>query len=785
MSTLLRELKSGFRALRTAPLTTAAAVLVIALGVGANTAVLAVTYGILIRPLPYRDVSRLAILSVGTPDGSDFGVPLDQVDEWRRRLRTVEALAGYATGEVRVQGAGEPRLVEAAYVTDTFFEVLGVEPLYGRLRSFREAPNVAILVDRLATRLGQLAGVVKVGDCTCTAGAVMPPAFSFPTDRVEAWIAATPRPAGEQESRKFRMVVRAKPGVTRERLAEDAARVLREIQGEVSPAPGSASPIVTPVEEAMVGDLRPVLGASMAGAVLVLLVTCGNVAMLLLGRAILRRRDSAVRLALGAGAWRLARGSLIESFLLASLGSLLGLGLAGLAVQIFVRTATGLIPRAHAIAIDAPVLAASAATVFLVALLCGIAPALHAARKDFSAAFRGGAAGEPRTRHVLATLVVGQIAVSIVLLTSAALLARTVERLLAEDSGVEPSRALVVKLPLGTRTGDNAAFVRDVLDRVRAEPGVREAGIGSSLPPAGLPFQIYVRMMSGTRDEGMSLSVVSATPGFLDALGARVSSGRAFTVEDDRAEPSVVLLSESAARFASSHQDLVGRELPMRLPPIASFAGGPRVAGIVRDVKYAGLDQPADATVYLPWSARPVETAYLAVRTAGDPMAVAPGVRRILRELDPGLPIPAIRSLEEEMALSITDRRLRVVPALGFAAVALGVALTGIFALLSRAAAERRRELAVRLALGASKSGIQGLMLGRAGVLTCAGLGAGLAGTMAVTRGLRSLLFGVGPHDPLTLAAVVLFVAAASFLAAWLPARRAARVEPLELLRSE
>jgi predicted permease len=781
MPTLLRDVRSGFRALRAAPSTTAAAVLVIALGVGANTAVLAVTYGILIRPLPYRDVPRLAILSVATPDGSDFGVPLDQVEEWQRRLRTVEALAGYSTGELRLEGAGEPRLVEAASVTDTFFDVLGVGPARGRLGS-----EAVVLSNRLAAHLEAPESGLIVGDCACTVGAVLPRDFSFPSDGVDVWAAARPLPEGARDSRSFRMVARARPGVSWEQVEEDAARVLREIHGLTAPAPGSASPRVTPLEDALVGDLRPVLGASMAGAVLVLLVTCGNVAMLLLGRTILRRRDSAVRLALGAGGWRLAQGSLIESFLLASIGSLLGLGLAALAVRIFLQTAGGMIPRAQAVAIDAPVLAASAATVFLVALLCGAAPALYAARKDFTGALRGGGAGEPRVRRALALLVVGQIAVSIVLLTSAALLARTVERLLAEDSGFEPDRVLVVKLPLGTRTGavEGSAFVRDMLDRVRAEPGVLQAGIGSSLPPAGLPFQIYVRVLSGARDEGRSLSVVSATPGFLEALGARVSGGRAFLGADDRAEPSVVLLSESAARFASG-EDLVDRELPMRLPPIATFAGRPRVIGVVGDMKYAGLDQPADATVYLPWSARPAETAYLAVRTAGDPLATAPAVRRILRELDPGLPVPQIRSLADEMALSIAGRRLRVVPALGFAGVALGVALTGIFALLSRAAAERRRELAIRIALGASRSRILGLMLGMAGALTCAGLGAGLAGTVVVTRGLRSLLFGVGPHDPLTFVAVALFVAAASLLAAWLPARRAAKVEPLALLRPE
>jgi putative ABC transport system permease protein len=753
--------------------------------VGANTAVLAVTHGILIRPLPYRQAARLFILSVATPDGGDFGVPLEDVAEWRRRLRTVEALAGFATGEVRARGTGEPRLVQAAYVTEGFFTVLGVRPARGELRSFAE-PNVAVLSERLAADLGDPAGGVAVGDCRCTLGAVLPEDFTFPSDQVGVWIAAG---EGASKEMKFRVVARARPGVSPEQLAADAARVLSEIQG--SAGPGAAVPRVTPLEDVAVGGLRPVLGASMAAALLVLLVTCGNVAMLLLGRAALRRRDSAVRLALGAGGWRLARGSLVESFLLAALGSLLGLGLAGLAVRVFVHAAAGVVPRSHAVALDPPVLAAGAATVFLVTLLCGAAPALHAARRNFMAAFRGGAAEEPRTRRALAALVVGQIAVAVVLLTGAALLARTVERLLVEETGTDPARTLVAKLPLGTRPGagvkENTRLVGDLLARVRELPGVRHAGVGSSLPPAGLPFQIYVRVMARGRDEGRSLSVVSATPGFLEALGAQPVAGRAFESEDDLAEPRAVLLSESAARFAASDGlgQLAGRELPIRLPPIASFAGAPLVAGVVRDVKYAGLDQPAGAAVYLPWRARPAETAYLVLRTAGDPAAAAPAVHRILRELDPELPIPQIRTLEDEMALSIADRRLRVVPALGFAAVALGVALTGIFALLSRAAAERRREVAIRLALGASPSSIRRMVLRRAALLTGAGLAAGLAGSAAVTRGLQSLLFGVGPHDPLTFAAVVLLVSTASFLAVYLPARRAAAVEPLELLRSE
>jgi putative ABC transport system permease protein len=776
MSTF-HDVKSAFHAFRAAPLTTVAAIAVIALGTGANTAVVAVTYGILMRPLSYPDASRLMILSIATSDGADFGVPLGEVEEWRRRLRTVEDVAGFATGEFPVRGAGEPRMAQTATVTDAFFDVLGVAPARGRLEAFGKLAGTAVLSERFSAQLGAPAGL-RIGDCACSIAAVLPADFSFPTDQVDVWLPA----AATDETLKVRMVARLKPGISSEQLQQDAVRVLREIRGEQYAQPGAAQPTVTPFEDALTGGMRPVLGASMAGAVLVLLVTCGNVAMLLLGRAILRRRDSAVRLALGAGRWLIVRGSLVESLLLASIGSLLGLWLAGITVRILGTTAAGVIPRWHAIAIDPPVLAASAVTVFLVTFLCGTAPALSAARHDLAAALRGRETGEPRTRRFLSALVVGQIAVSIVLLASAALLARTVQRLLAGDLGVEPDHVLVAKLSLGEKSGD---FVRELIDRVRALPGVEEAGLGSGLPPSGLPFQIFVRRISGTRDEGMSISVVSATPGFLDALGARPRSGRLFVGADDRIEQPAVLLSESAARLALPGEDLAGRELPMSLPPIARFTAPPRVLGVVRDVKYAGLDQPAAAALYLPWSARPAGTAYLAVRTAGDPAALAPAVRRILREIDPELPIPQILSLEEEMARSIAGRRLRVLPALGFAAVALAVALTGIFALFARAAAERRRELAIRMALGAPPARVLRMVLRRAALLTGLGIVAGLAGTVAVASGLRGLLFGVGPHDPVTLGGVVLFVAAASLLSAWVPMRRAARVEPLELLRTE
>lgn len=787
MPSLLQDLKLAFRSLRAAPLTAAAAILVIAIGTGANTAVVAVTYGLLLRPLPYPDVSRLVIVSVAIADGGDFGLQWPEVREWRRRLATVEGLAGYATAELPVRGAGEPRLVRTALVTDGFFSVLGAPPARGQVGAVAEPGGGVVLSERFARfSPGES---VKVGDRVRTVAAVMAPPFAFPSDETLVWVAAEPRPdLRGAEAPAYRLVARLRPGVSLDQFREDAGRVMREVRG----AHTTSAPKIVPVEEALTGGLRPVLGAAVAAAQLVLIVTCGNVAMLLLGRALAKRRDAAVRLALGAGRWQLARLPLAESLLLAAAGSLLGAGLAYAGVRVFARLAAGAVPRAHAIEMDLPVLAVSAALAVVITLLCGAAPALQVAGRDFLAAFRGGGGDRLSAggRGILAGLVVGQVAVATVLLTGAALLVRTVSELMAEDAGFEPERALVVKLPLGAGTQDRAAFVQNVLERVRTLPGVQVAGMGTSLPPKGLPFQIFVS--APALGESSRMSVVSATPGFLDALGVRPASGRLFTQQDQRPGEPVLILSESAARFASAvagaRDGMAGRELPFPLPPVATFDGRPRVAGVVPDVKYAGLDVPADAALYLPLDTARVSTLYLAVRTAGEPAvleSVAPAVRRILREADPALPVGEIRSLEDEMASSILDRRLRAVPAAGFAAVALAVALTGVFALLSRSVAERRRELAVRIALGASQGGILGLVLRRAAALTGAGLIFGLAGSLAVARGLDSLLYGVGSRDPLTLGAVALTVAVAGLLAAWIPARRAARVEPLELLRTE
>lgn len=785
--------RMAWRPLRAAPLTSTAAVTLIAVGVGANSAVFAVTYQLLLKPLPYADPSRLMIVSIAAPDGAEFGLPLADFEQLRTRLRTTESLAAYTTSEVPLRGSAEPRMIEAAYVTDEFFGVLAVPASRGQARGSGRSDPIVALSERAARTASIDAGQpVTIGESTHIVSEVMPPAFAFPSSEVEAWLpvrAGAPA-GGARDTRTFRLIARMQPGVTPQQVQEDVVRVMREIRYPSFSMSGAGSATVTTLADAVQGRGRPVLVASAVGSFLVLLVTCANVAMLLLGRAVQKRRESAVRLALGASRATLIRESLAECFILAALGAGAGIWIASVGLWYFGSALVGVTSAGLDRSMGLAIAAAAVVLVLIMTLLCGGAAALQRCRGDLSVGLRAGHGPAPRSRRVMTLLVASQIAASIVLLTGTVLLWQTVSRLLAEDPGVNPAHALTLRLPLSALGGDPAArlaFVENVLERIRSLPGVSAAGIGSSLPPRAAPFQIYVRFATPARNDGLRMSIVSATDGYLEAIGIRQVSGRLFDRADVRpGSPSQVLLSESAARFASHESsDLSGAELPIRLPPVAVFSGRPRVAGIVRDVKYAGLDVPAPAAIYLPWHLRPSSSAHLAVRSTGDPMRMAAAIRRIIREADPQFPIARFRSLEEEMAISILDRRLRVVPAAGLAAVALIVALVGVFALLGRVAAEGRREFAIRLALGASRGRVVSMMLGRASSMTGLGIAMGLAGTTLVAGGLRSLLYGVGPQDPVTLAAVVSFVCVVAVGAAVLPARQASRADPLELLRSE
>jgi putative ABC transport system permease protein len=801
MNGVLHDFRHALRRLRAAPSSTAAAVLIIALGTGVNAAVFAVTFGILLRPLPYPEAARLVVMSIQVPDGTDTGILLDEFEDWRSRLRSIQSASAYTSTELTMTSRLEPRRVQTAIVTDAFFEVLGVPPVRGRTTSARDSAGAVAISSALAAEMSGALDVellgsgLTIGGRAYTISAIMPPSFAFPNDRVNTWVSASSVRGLDASSMiskigLFRIVARPKPGATLPQVREDVLRAGREIHGDKFGKPGSVRPNVTPLEETLVGRVRLILPVSMAAAILVLLVASANVGTLLLERAIVRHRQLAVRVALGASSWQLARGVLIEGLLVVGAGSALGVGADLTAVPLFVRAAGGVIPQIQAVAVDVPVLAFSMAVVFVVTLLCGVPAALKIPRDDFAQCLRGVRSTVPsKSRRLMAGLIVAQLALSIVLLAGAGLFARTVASLLEEDAGFDPTNALTVELALSDITppkpAERALFVREVIDRVRSLPGVQHAGIGSFLPPIESPVQIYIARISESKGEFQRMSVGWVTPAYFDALGGRLLHGRLFEEFDAYHPEPVVLLSKSAARFLSPEQDPVGRVLSMQLPPITGLSGPPRVLGIVDDMKFSGLDAPADAAVYVTSLTPKADHLYLVVRTEGDPMALAPAVHNILQQLDPSLPLLPIASLQEEMAMSIAERRMRVIAAGGFAAVALAIALVGLFAQIGREVAERRQELAIRLALGASPRRIVRMLVAHVALLVTVGVVVGLSLAGLALRGIASLLYGVTSSSPATLCAAAIAVGVAALCASYFPVRRATHLKPAEWLRAE
>ena len=807
LESILHDVRYAARSLVRQPGVTALVVGILALGLGLNAAVLAVAYDVLWRTLPYPAADRLVtVAQVHLEDGRESAVWFDRIDEWNRRLRTVR-VASYHTRERVLRGAGPIRVTEVATVSDGFFAVIGVPAVEGAVPRLAGGDGRAVVSAGLARAVEDETGrpavgqAVTIGDGRYDVAAVMPAGFAFPSTEVDAWVADRPSFRGETGT-----VGRMRDGVSLAQVRDDAARVVREVLAARGAPADSWGAAVTSVEETLLGDVRPVLRVSVAAALLVLVVACANAATLLVGRSAARGREFAVRIALGSGLARLVRAALVEGLAMAACGLVLGLAAAWAGLRLLASAAAGVMPRVGAVALDPPVVLAGLVLTLLVGLACGgasvagaVTPRRGGAVRGDAAALRGGAAGtgSRAAGRLRAGLVAGQIALSIVLLSGAGLLVRTVERLLDEDGGFDARQVLTARLLLADTSfiegGARAqtAFVDALLERVRGLPGVRAAGVGSVLPPDDDPVSVeyvYEDDRGAASQREIILSLGAVTRGYFAALGTRLQEGRRFDAADNLAETSPVMLSETAARFVypdEAPEAPLPRPMPYGAIPALGIGRWAPVIAVVDDMKYAGLAAPRGGSIYAPWARVPNGVSHLVVRTTGDPMALAPAVRDLIRTLDPSLPVPEVRSLEDHVAGSIAERRLRALPAAGFAALALAVAMVGLFGALARAVVERRHELAVRAAVGASPGRLVRLVLRSAVAVTGVGLAAGLPAAAATGRGLSSLLYGVGPYDPATFAAVAAVVVLTALAAAAIPARRAARLDPMVALRAD
>ena len=779
----IHELQRTLRSFGRQPGLTTIIVGTLALGVGLNAAVFAVAYTVLWRPLPYPEPDRLGTIEPTHGGDRSGGVRPDRYRDWSDRLRSAD-LAGVQQRERRVRGNGPARITATALVSENFFDVLGVGAVRGRAPRLVRGDGRAVVSGRLA---GQLAGepdvigqTLSIGDELLEIVAVMPDAFGLPSGTVDVWTAP---PLGRDPSEwRFDLIARLRSGATPAQLTQEAGRISRELGGD------DWSAVTSRLDDVLTGNRRPALLVAQAAAGLVLVVAGLSVITMLIGRSIARRREFALRQALGAGTMQVLRMAVVEGLTLAAAGLTVGLGLAAVGIELFKAQATTVLPRVAEMGLDLPILVAAAVVTMLVALACGGASAAGALRSRSIELIAGAGRASPVTRRLRASLVAGQIALAIVLLAGAGLLTRSVGALLDEDGGYDAGRVVTARLMLDdTPFPDDRAlvdFVNRLLGEVRALPTVTAAGVGSMLPPADAPISINLWMRGDTRDDRMVLSWGAVTSGFFEALGTSIEDGRRFRVEDERADISNAILSASAARFIFRDDGAIGQSMGWAVERMA-LTRDTTVLGVVGDMQYRGLAADRDASIYVPWSQRPTGMSYLVVRSSGEPAALVPTLRRLIARLDPTLPLPEVRTLEGHVADSIAGRRLQLVPAVAVAGLALAVSMIGLFGALGRAVAERRQELSIRAAVGASPARLVRLVAVGSLVMTTAGLLAGLASAAAMGRGLASLLYGVSPYDPLTFSGVALLVLGGAVAATLVPARRAARVDPVIALRGD
>jgi putative ABC transport system permease protein len=816
---LLLDLRYAARSLAKSPAFTAAAVLTLAIGIGANTALFSVVDALLLRALPYRASDRLVRISGERPglDLDEAGLSVPELDDLRARTELVEEVTGIYPITANLTGGERPRRVETLLVGENYFTLLGATPARGRLFDSRDAvpgiAPVAVISDALwRTTFGgdprAVGSTVRIDIDPYTIIGVLPPDFRHPgrtlaTD-VEVWVPTGFRaspfgPPDRGETFLAGALARLRPGLdpaaAQARLDAFSAS-LRDAHGGAYPAADRWRLRTRPLRDDLVADVRTGILVLQGAVGLVLLLACVNVAGLLLARASARRGEIAVRRALGAGRGRLVRQMLTESLLLAGVGAAAGLFLAVWATGALAGLLPSGTPQVHPVGVDGRVLAFTLAVALASGVVFGLVPALRASSAAVGDDLREGARAGTGAAHarLRAGLVSAQIALALVLLVGAGLLARSLAELLRVSPGFEPRHVLQARFwlpqPNDPPTGPyfaldrRAAFAREVLRRVEVLPGVEGAAIANDPPISQTAWYPTVVPRSGPHaGEAASARANAVTPGWFTQLRVPLIRGRLLAETDVVGSPAVILVNETLARRHWPAADAVGQRLGFG--PADSDAPVFEIVGVVGDVRSEGLHADAPPQIYTPFLQFPSLSGTVLVRASGDPAALATAVEREIRAVDPDVPVYDVRTLEAALAADVAPRRASAVLLGVFACAALLLAAIGVYGVASYVAHLRTREIGIRLALGATARDVLRLTLRQGLVLTAVGLAVGVAASLALTGLLRALLFGVGARDVGTFAAVTLVLAAAALAASWLPARRASRTDPLTVLRYE
>ena len=804
MRDLVQDFRYAARLLLRSPAFTFVAVAALALGIGANTAVFSVVDTLLLRPLPYADADRLAVVWENhvTLNATKNVVAPGNFIHWRELNQSFRELsAASMTFRTTLTGAGDATELRIQLVSGTLFGVLGVRPALGRdFTPQEDAPGVGVVTisDRLwRQRFGADPSIVNRnimlnGRPNLVVG-VMPRGFSILDKSVDVWTTIGCSPASRTPSGRWICVVgRVKDGVSMAQAQADMERVHAELTRRFPAFNTGWTANVVPLREQLTGDVRPALWVMLSAVGFVLLIACANVGNLVLARATARQRELAVRAALGAGRGRLIRQMLAESVLLSLVGAGAGLVLAWWAmIALRTRVAERLpIVRLEQVGIDAKVLLFTVAAALVTALIFGIAPALTSAGTKLTDALKdGGRSGSAgRGARVRSAFVVVEVALALVLLVGAGLLMRSFLMLLRVDPGFDPSRTMTVRVSIPqaryTNGAQQQAFFDQLFERLDALPGVTAAGGTSFLPLAGLGSATSFEVVGQPKPQLGQAPVTDVrviTHDYFKAMGVPLLRGRAFDRRDAGTGVRRVIVNQALAKKYFAGQDPIGKSI------IVSWddAVPDEIVGIVGDVRHQDLETDARATIYWPPSRFTYPFMTIAIRTSGDPRAVVSGAIAALHELDPNVAAADVKTMEAVIDVSVAQRRLTMLLLSIFAGLALVLAAVGIYGVIGYSVSQRAQEIGIRMALGAQRGNVLRMVVGQAMSLTLAGLVIGALGASLLTRLMQKLLFGVTASDPVTFIAVSTLLALVAALAASVPGLRATRVDPVIALRSE
>jgi putative ABC transport system permease protein len=809
MHTLWQDLRYGFRTLLQRPGFTAVAALTLALGIGANTAIFSVVNGVLLRSLSFPEPDRLVMLWEAGDRTRTNHISHKNFIDWRTQSRSFEYVSAHTGrwgGPETVIGGSEPVRAYVVGVYRDFFNVFGVAPLAGRTFAPEESNYGTVPVAVVSHRFWQrnLGASPDLADQKLTISGrsfqvigVMPPGFSFPQD-TDVWFSREQlyQDTSDRSSHNFAGVARLKPAVTlAQAQAEMTALARRIVEQDPSDKAHHDVNVIT-LKDQLTGPVQTALVVLLVAVGFVLLIACANVANLLLARAVGRQKEIAIRTALGASRLRVVRQLLTESLLLAVLGGALGLLLAFWLISALISLGPTTIPRLDEIRIDGRTLAFTLSVSLLTSFVFGLVPALRASKPDLNEALKeGGRTTGGSSGFVRGTLVVAEIAMTLVLLVGAGLLIKSLWRVLEVNPGFRADNVLTmeVSLPQSEYTDGNRriAFYRQLFERVKTLPGVEVAGMVNNLPMGGVDINGQFGISGRPRDQFGYASFRVIGPDYFRALNIPLIKGRYFTEQDNEAAEPVAIISQSVAEASFKNEDPIGQRVlsvndAFTREEFEQQEHWPKIVGVVGDVKHFGLERRNSADLYVCYMQRPRRTGDMTVvvRSKGETTNLASAVRQEVKAIDKNLPV-SFGAMEQVFARSTANRRYNVILLGVFAALALLLAVVGIYGVMSYAVTQSTREIGIRLALGAQSRDVLKLVLGQGLVLTLLGVGIGLAGALALTRLMANLLYGVTATDPMIFTTVSLLMVIVALIACYVPARRAMKVDPMVALRYE